>query len=417
MTESEERTQFEECFGALAAIGRNEVSGGWTRFAWTPEDAEARLWFIRTARAAGAKVEADRDGNLWALAGPVGEDDRLVATGSHLDTVRNGGAFDGALGVVAGLLALRRILRSGAELRRGLAVVAFVDEEGGRFGTPTLGSELLCGERDPADVLERTDQHGVTMREAMAAAGVNIDRLGRDEARLARLDAFVELHVEQGRGLADLGSPLAVGAGAWPHGRWRFEAVGEANHAGTTRLADRRDPMLVLADAVTEARRLASGLQAVATIGRVEVAPNVTNAIPQRVTFWVDVRAPDEATLERLVAELGRAARLSAARNSVQVEIACESRTSGTSFDGPLQRRLGDAVEAVGATACRLPTAAGHDAAVLARHLPAGMLFVRNPTGTSHSPAEHASVEDCLVGVRALTTVLQDLTSAASGEP
>lgn len=409
MDSNEERTQFEESFGALAAIGRNEVTGGWTRFAWTPEDAEARLWFIRTARAVGARVEADRDGNLWALAGPAGDGDRLVATGSHLDTVRNGGAFDGALGVVSGLLALRRILQSGAELRRGLAVIAFVDEEGGRFGTPTLGSELLCGERDPADVLDRTDQRGVTMREAMAAAGVNVDQLGRDEARLARLDAFVELHVEQGRGLADLGSPLAVGTGAWPHGRWRFEAVGEANHAGTTRLADRHDPMLVLADAVTEARRLASGLQAVATVGRVEVSPNVTNAVPARVTFWADVRAPDEATLERLVAELGRAVRLSAARNGVQVEVCCESRTPGTSFDGPLQRRLADAVAAIGATPCHLPTAAGHDAAVLAHHLPAGMLFVRNPSGTSHSPAEHASVEDCLAGVRALAAALQDL--------
>jgi len=409
MSETEEKAQFEESFGSLAAIGRNEVSGGWTRFAWTPEDAEARVWFIRTARAAGAKVEADRDGNLWALAGPAGAADRLVATGSHLDTVRNGGAFDGALGVVSGLLALRRIVASGIALKRGIAVIAFVDEEGGRFGTPTLGSELLCGEREPADVLDRADPRGVTMREAMDAAGVNTGNLGGDEARLARLDAYVELHVEQGRGLADLGSPLAVGTGVWPHGRWRFDAVGEANHAGTTRLADRRDPMLVLADAVAEARRLAGGLQAVATVGRVEVAPNVTNAVPERAAFWVDVRAPDEATLERLVAELGRAARLSAARNGVQVEVACESRSAGTSFDGPLLRRLGDAVEAVGATPCRLPTAAGHDAAVLARHLPAAMLFVRNPTGTSHSPAEHASTEDCVVGVRALAAALQDL--------
>jgi beta-ureidopropionase / N-carbamoyl-L-amino-acid hydrolase len=398
---------FEACFGGLAAIGR-DPAGGWTRLAWTDEDRAARSWFEAEASARGLSVEPDPAGNLWAWwpgsgAGPV------VAVGSHLDTVRRGGAYDGALGVVSGLVAVGELIARGVEPRRPVAVVAFADEEGGRFGVPTLGSRVLTGALDPPDVLGRTDQDGVTVAEAMAAAGVDPGGFGPDPARVGRLGAFVELHVEQGRGLADLGQPVALGSGIWTHGRWRLTLTGEANHAGTTRLADRRDPMLGLAAAVLAARAAATELDAVATVGRVLVEPNASNAVPGRVSAWLDARAERDQTLDWLVAAFEAAVEESAGRNGLAAELVPESRSPAVELDHELTDRLDARLRAGGLEPPRLPTAAGHDAASLAAAVPTAMLFVRNPTGTSHSPEESAALDDCLTGVQALIAVIEEL--------
>ena len=259
----------------------------------------------------------------------------MVAVGSHLDTVRGGGAYDGALGVVSGLVAVGELMARGVEPERPVAVVAFADEEGGRFGVPTFGSRVLAGALDPPDVLGRTDQDGVTVAEAMAAAGVDPEALGPDPDRVGRLGALVELHVEQGRGLVDLGQPVGLGTGIWPHGRWRLTLTGEANHAGTTRLAERRDPMLGLAAAVLAARAAATELDAVATVGRVVVEPNSANSVPARVTAWLDARAEADQTLDWLVTAFEAAVKDAAERNGLTAELDRESRTPG----GRLRRR------------------------------------------------------------------------------
>jgi beta-ureidopropionase / N-carbamoyl-L-amino-acid hydrolase len=403
------RDEFEACFGRLAAIGR-DPAGGWTRLAWTDEDRAARAWFRSEAGARGLTVDQDPAGNLWAWWGGSGADpDRVVAVGSHLDTVRGGGAYDGALGVVSGLLAVGELIGRGVEPGRPVAVVAFADEEGGRFGVPTFGSRVLTGALDPAEVLERADQDGVTVARAMAAAGVDPGRIGADPARVGRLGAFVELHVEQGRGLADLGQPVALGTGIWPHGRWRLTLTGEANHAGTTRLADRRDPMLGLAAAVLAARAAATELAAVATVGRVLVEPNSSNSVPGRVSAWLDGRAEQDQTLDWLVAAFQAAVEDAAGRNGLAVELDCESRSPAVELDRDLTARLDACLRADGLEPPALPTAAGHDAAALAAAVPTAMLFVRNPTGTSHSPEETAEVDDCLAGVRALAAAIEEL--------
>src|SRR5215213_11663735 len=168
------RDEFEACFGVLAAIGQ-DPAGGWTRLACTDEDREARTWFEAEAGARGLAVEPDRAGNLWAWWPAPGEAEEggVVAVGSHLDTVRRGGAYDGALGVVSGLVAVGELIARGVEPRRPVAVVAFADEEGGRFGTPTFGSRVLAGVLDPPDLLDRVDEDGTSVSEALAAAGID----------------------------------------------------------------------------------------------------------------------------------------------------------------------------------------------------------------------------------------------------
>jgi beta-ureidopropionase / N-carbamoyl-L-amino-acid hydrolase len=290
-----------------------------------------------------------------------------------------------------------------------VAVVAFADEEGGRFEMPTFGSRLLAGTLDPAEVLGRADQEGVSVAEAMAAAGTDPGKAGPDPALLGRLAAFVELHVEQGRELADLGQPVALATAMWPHGRWRLTLTGEANHAGTTRLPDRRDPMLGLAAAVLAARAAATELDAVATVGRVVVDPNSANSVPGQVSAWLDARAAKDQTLDWLVTAFQSAVEEAAGRNGLTAALAVESRSPGVSFDADLTARLATALRATGLEPPGLPTAAGHDAGALAAAVPTAMLFVRNPTGTSHSPSESATLDDCLAGVRALATVIEEL--------
>jgi N-carbamoyl-L-amino-acid hydrolase len=217
----------------------------------------------------------------------------------------------------------------------------------------------------------------------------------------------VELHVEQGRALVDCDSAVGVASMIWPHGRWRLDFVGRADHAGTTRMDDRADPMLAFAMTVlaaNKAARLSSGGRA--TIGRVEVAPGATNVIPARVSAWLDVRAADVTAVQELVDVVLRQASARAARDGTELSVAVESVTAAVEFDAALRDRL--SVLLGGAPV--LATGAGHDAGVLAgAGVPSAMLFVRNPTGVSHAPDEHALPADCAAGVDALATVLTDL--------
>jgi beta-ureidopropionase / N-carbamoyl-L-amino-acid hydrolase len=388
----------DQMWSELEPVGRHPATGGYRRYAWSREDLACREWFAAEAARRGLDLTVDRNGNQWAWWGDADAGDAVV-TGSHLDSVPDGGAFDGPLGVVSALAALDLLRDRDVAPARPLAVVSFTDEEGARFGVACAGSRLLTGTLDADRARSLTDADGTSMAEAMRSAGHDPAHLGRDDDSLARIGTFVELHVEQGRALVDVDAAVGVASSIWPHGRWRLDLRGEANHAGTTRLEDRDDPMLRLAAAVLAARAQAERLDAVATLGRVEVAPNGTNAIPSLVRAWLDARGGDEERVRELVAAVGSAA------GTDPVE---ESWTPEVSFEAGLRDRLAGLLGDVPV----LPTGAGHDAGILgSAGVPTAMLFVRNPTGVSHSPAEHAERDDCLAGVEALATVLTDLVT------
>jgi N-carbamoyl-L-amino-acid hydrolase len=385
---------FERMWADLAPVGRDGSTGGYRRFAWTATDATLREWFTGEAQRRGLEVVGDRAGNLWAWTADPGSSGPGLVLGSHLDSVPDGGAFDGPLGIVSSFTALDRVR---GRLRRPVGIACFADEEGARFGVACAGSRLLTGVLDPDRARALTDDDGTTMAEAMARAGMDPGALGRDDEALRRIGTFVELHVEQGRALAEGPAAVGVAEAIWPHGRWRLDLRGRADHAGTTRLADRDDPMLRLADTVQEARSAAERYGALATVGKVRVLPNGVNAIPSEVTAWLDARGSVESGVRAVVADVGAAA------GAEPVE---ESWTPATLFEPALRDRL--AATLGGAPV--LPTGAGHDAGILAAAgVPTAMLFVRNPTGISHSPAEHAEPEDCLAGVDALARVVEEL--------
>ncbi|MGI5226385.1 allantoate amidohydrolase [Actinoallomurus sp. CA-142502] len=422
---------FEDMWEALRPIGRAD-GGGYRRFSWTAADRECRAWFTEEARSRGLTVERDPNGNLFAwwdaekntgasmggliasvasiaadaMTGdfhgePVTGRRDAVLTGSHLDSVPDGGAYDGPLGVVSAFAAIDLLRERGATPRRPIGVAVFAEEEGARFGVACLGSRLATGAIDPARARGLRDADGVTWGEAMAAEGYDPEAIGPDP-QLLSLNCFVELHVEQGRALT---APVGLASAIWPHGRWRFDFTGEADHAGTTRLADRRDPMLPFARTVLAAREAAARHDAVATVGKVRVTPNGVNAIPSSVAAWLDARAPSEEAVRATVADVRAAAREAAGRDRVDVSLSEESYTEVVDFHADLRDRL---AKTLGDPPV-LPTGAGHDAGILSAHLPTAMLFVRNPTGVSHAPAEHAELTDCLAGVEALADVLDEL--------
>jgi N-carbamoyl-L-amino-acid hydrolase len=400
---------------SLLPLGRDDRTGGYRRYSWTEADLACRGWFRAAAAERELPVHADGNGNLWAWWDPPGSPPGrpragAVVTGSHLDSVPDGGAFDGALGVASGFAAIDLLRERRSLPLRPIAVAAFTEEEGARFGVACLGTRLLTGAMDPGAARDLRDGDGITLAGAMAAAGHDPGLLGPDPALLGGIGAFVELHIEQGRALAgSLVAPLGVAEGIWPHGRWRFDFAGQADHAGTARLADRRDPMLPFAATVLAARECADRLGTLATFGKVVARPGGVNAISSTVRAWLDARAPDQPGLDETVEQIGVAAGRAARAHSVAVTVTAESSTPPAGFDRALRDRITRLLATAGTDVPALPTGAGHDAGVLAAHAPAAMLFVRNPTGVSHSPAEHADPEDCEAGVAALAAVLEDL--------
>ncbi|MDQ7904722.1 allantoate amidohydrolase [Phytohabitans sp. ZYX-F-186] len=383
-------SEFRELWDQLAPIGRDPGSGGYLRYAWEPAELACREWFRAQADARDMPVEEDGNGNLVAWRG-AGEGP-AVLTGSHFDSVPHGGAYDGPLGIVSAFLALDQL-----GPRKKIGVAAFAEEEGARFGVPCLGSRLLSGALAPERATALTDRSGLTLRDALGR-----EPAGRTDL-LTRVGCFVELHIEQGRALGE--AAVGVGSAIWPHGRWRFDFTGEGNHAGTTRMSDRRDPMLTYAYTVLAANKEARLCGAHATVGRVAVEPNATNAVPTLVRGWLDARAADASTLDAMVEAIHKRAVERATRDGTAVTLTEESVTPEVAFDGGLVARLARVLDAP-----VLPTGAGHDAGVLSNHVPTAMLFVRNPTGVSHSPAEHATDADCAAGVEALARVLDELT-------
>jgi N-carbamoyl-L-amino-acid hydrolase len=397
--------------GEIADVGRDAKRGGYSRHGFSPVESTLRDWFAEQAARRGLDVTTDRNGNQWAWWGRPGPD--AVLTGSHLDSVPGGGAFDGPLGVASALAAVDQLRAGGFSPRRPLALVVFTEEEGGRFGVPCLGSRLMAGSLDADAARRLTDRDGVSLASAVAAAGLDPAHLGEDGEALAGVGCFVELHVEQGRLLDRLPGtpPVAVASSILAHGRWRFTVTGTGNHAGTTEVADRRDPMLPAAAAVLAARRALGGRpEARATVGRLEPTPGGTNVIASSVDFWLDARAPLGSDTRAVVEEITEAARAAAAEEGCELAVRQESYGDTVLFDAGLRDRL--AAELGGVPV--LPTGAGHDAGILAARVPTAMLFVRNPTGISHAPAEHAEPVDCETGARALATVLESLAGGGS---
>ena len=365
---------------------------GAQRVAWTDTWAAARDWLRAELDAIpGVVVDRDEAGNTWAASG---DSDRFVIVGSHLDSVPDGGWLDGALGVVAALEVLRALEG------RPVKLVDWADEEGARFGRSLFGSSACAGTLEPDAVRGLTDRDGVSLPDALAAHGVDLDRAGESRARLAGAAAYLELHIEQGPVLERLGLPLGVVSGSFGVERHRLRFTGAHAHAGASPMDARRDAFLAAARSAVAFRDDAAGrADARATTGTVRVAPGIPTAFNGACELTLDLRALDAAVLAEMLAAARREAAAIAAEEGCDVAWEPLFAIDPIPFDGEL---IALAESVVGDRCHTLPSGPLHDASEMARVLPAVMLFVRSLGGVSHTSAEDSSVADIELGVRAL---------------
>ncbi len=365
---------------------------GWTRAPWTPELRAAEQLVIDAAVAGGMVCEHDPAGNLW-ITDPNAPADGLIAVGSHLDTVPKGGAFDGLLGVVGGLVAVLALRAAGVPNRERLAVISFADEEGSRFNTPCFGSRTMVGTFGD-EVADAKDKDGISIRDVGPKRPADAAGLQR------RIAAYFEIHVEQGLALDPAGISLGIATSLSARGRWEWQVVGEANHAGTTPMAGRRDALVRAAEFVLAVQRTAVAHEgSVATVGRITPWPGGTNVIPGRCSGTLDVRALNNATRDAVVQAL--------VEEFPDIVIEHKSTDDAAIFDPALIADLHAAANELGVSSMDLPSYAGHDAGTLAlAGVPSVMIFTRSPNGISHNPAEHSDESVCLDAVAVLAAAL-----------
>ena len=365
---------------------------GWTRAPWTPELRAAEQLVIDAAVAGGMVCEHDPAGNLW-ITDPNAPADGLIAVGSHLDTVPKGGAFDGLLGVVGGLVAVLALRAAGVPNQERLAVISFADEEGSRFNTPCFGSRTMVGTFGD-EVADAKDKDGISIRDVGPKRPADAAGLQR------RIAAYFEIHVEQGLALDPAGISLGIATSLSARGRWEWQVVGEANHAGTTPMAGRRDALVRAAEFVLAVQRTAVAHEgSVATVGRITPWPGGTNVIPGRCSGTLDVRALDNVTRDAVVQSL--------VEEFPDIVIEHKSTDDAAIFDPSLIAGLHAAANELGVSSMDLPSYAGHDAGTLAlAGVPSVMIFTRSPNGISHNPAEHSDESVCLDAVAVLAAAL-----------
>jgi hydantoinase/carbamoylase family amidase len=406
-------TAIAEAIRAAATFGATS-NGGVTRFAWSEPLFGVYAWLRERAAEAGFESRLDAAGNLiviWdAGQGPV------LAIGSHLDTVPNGGRYDGALGVLSGLEAMKHLKRRGFQPNRPVWLIAFMDEEGARFKTTMLGSRAFVGE-DLQGLSSRRDGDGVTLAEAMRDAGFPFDRLPEARA-IERVGEYLELHIEQGPVLEQAGVDVGIVTGISGLRGTRASFKGIAAHSGTTPMHMRRDALAGAARAVLEIRDVAASRDGtLATVGTMNASPGAFNVVPCAAEFNVDIRSIDPGALESSEADLHRLLQRIADEEQLTVSWDRIYELEPLPLDERLIATCELAATEEGASHQRLPSGAGHDAMIIGRHVPAAMLFLPSQAGISHNPVEHTSDEDCERGTRVLARAVERLSSQPMGWP
>jgi allantoate deiminase len=379
-----------------------EVEGQLTRRYLSPAHMAAKRQVETWMAEAGMSVRTDPLLSVFGRYEGRAPGAPAIMLGSHIDSVIDGGNYDGPLGVVAAIAAVAELNGRGERLERAIEVAAFGEEEGSRFSAHILTSSALVGAVGP-ELLDVRDADGISVREALARAGGNADAYGACVRPRGAIAAYVELHIEQGPILEAEGKALGAVTAINGSVRMRVAVTGFAGHAGTVPMGQRRDALAAAAEMILAVERVGgSEPDLVATVGRIGALPGAQNVIPGRVAFTIDMRSPSDAVRDRGHAALVPALRAIGARRGVEVEVDTYQRNAATALDPLVIDSVGEAIAACGQEPLRLPSGAGHDAMIMAKLCPSGMIFLRCKDGISHNPAESITVEDADLGVRAL---------------
>ncbi|MFP1744134.1 allantoate amidohydrolase [Lonsdalea quercina] len=393
---------------ALAEI--SESAGQLTRVYLSQEHLRANQVVGEWMRAAGMRVWQDSVGNICGRYEGETANAPALLLGSHLDTVRNAGRYDGMLGVLCALETVRYLHQRHIRLPVALEIVGFGDEEGTRFGITLLGSRGLTGTW-PEEWLACRDADGVSVAQALTQAGLSSDAIGEAARAPSDILAYLELHIEQGPCLEQAGLALGVVTAINGARRLNCAFLGHAGHAGTVPMGQRQDALAAAAAWMTQVEALTQSgdPHRVATVGTLQCLPGAANVIPGEVRLTLDIRGPEDAALEALLSQLLHAAEEIAVRRGCRFSAEEYYRIPATRCDVGLQAMLSDAVTTVQGTGLSLPSGAGHDAIAIAERWPVGMLFVRCRGGISHHPDESVLTDDVAQALRALLLTVQSV--------
>lgn len=389
----------------LASYGP-DPEGGMTRLLFTESWLDAQIALKGKFEDLGMVAEFDEVGNL---VGTYPGTDEVVATGSHVDTVIQGGKLDGALGIFGGYLAIKHLIETHGAPKKSLRIISMAEEEGSRFPFVFWGSKNLVGSVAESELEGVTDNDGTPFAEAMRRCGFEF-RTARTSP-LDNVSAFVELHIEQGNTLEMEGKQVGVVTAITGQRRYNIRLHGQANHAGTTRMCYRHDVVQVFAEIVSQsiAKANAEGDPLVLTFGHIEVTPNTVNVVPGDAMFTMDCRHTDKDTLVRFSEQIEADMVKIAAEHGVEIEIDRWMDEDPVPMNPDLVNTIEGVCKASGANYRMMHSGAGHDSQIIAPHVPTGMLFVPSIEGVSHNPAEETKDEDLAQGVEALASVLHEL--------
>lgn len=385
-------------------------NGGVERLAASKTDRQARDQLVEDARAVGAAVRIDRVGNIFCRREGTDPNRSPVLIGSHLDTVQNGGRFDGSLGVLIGLEILQALDSAGMDTAAPVEVVNWTNEEGSRFPVPMLGSRVHAGRISKRDALDLTDAGGTSLGNALSQTGYSGDYNGD-----RRIAAYLEAHIEQGPMLENAGVHVGIVTGIQARCRLRVEVRGTAAHAGTMPMDDRQDALVTGAAIVLAVRELGQtyGADGRATVGRLDAWPGAANVVPDCADLLIDLRHPNTKTLNGMRRDLAQRITEIARTESCTVNVQTLSEAASTEFDPDIRRRLHRAAESISEPAMNLVSGGGHDAGPLATIAPAGMVFVPCKRGISHHPSEEVAPAGALAGCRVMGAAVCTLANAA----
>ena len=394
-----------ENLNALGRIGNTDE--GMQRVAFSPYDVAGREYVMELMQRAGMSVRIDAGGNIIGRVEGSGLGLPAIALGSHTDTVPAGGQYDGALGVIAAVEVVQALADSGQSTRHPIEVIVFTNEEGTSFHRWLLGSRAIAGLWEPEDHAAVADD-GATLTSRLPDIGGNISRIDEARRRPEEFACYLELHIEQGPTMHRGGFPIGIVTGITGRSVYHIDIVGEANHAGTTPMALRRDAMSAAAQIALKVRSIAGEMEIcrVGTVGSMDVHPNAGNVIPGRVQMGVEFRDERMESLAAAEVELRRTAEEVAHAEQVGITVTAQRNTPPVPISWNMQQLVADAADVTGFAHISLPSGAGHDAQAIASITPAAMIFVPSVGGISHAPAEFTTPEDCANGAQVLMNAL-----------
>ncbi|MBB5179173.1 allantoate deiminase [Planomicrobium koreense] len=393
----------------LSKIGYTQI-GGVRRPGLSDEEKEAKELVKQWMAEAGFSIIEDGAGNVIGRLEGKDNAAKAIASGSHLDSVPNGGNFDGPLGVLSALEVAEAWKETGYVPEKPYELIIFTDEEGSRFNSGLTGSRAMAGDITEEEIQQLRDYNGENLEQVLEHYGSSLGAFKKAKRDVSELELFVEVHIEQGKRLEQENQPVGIVSGIAGPAWLELEFTGEAGHAGNTPMIGRKDPLVAAAEfihGIPDFPAQVSGTS-VATIGKMEVFPNGINVIPEKVVLHADIRDIKEETRDKLLQQIKQYAEEVAGRRNVQLAIKQNTKIMPVPIEETLKRKLEESLNGLGIKPVHIPSGAGHDAMVLGRYIPVAMLFVRSKDGISHNPKEWSSLTDCVYGIHALKDFIEN---------